>query len=69
MHGISAGYMLRDGAANQSAAIQWPEIMNHPKELAEIISSPATNMTCSLIFEAFVSTMFYIHLDLVILVY
>lgn len=37
--------MLRDGAANQSAAVQWPELMNHPKELAEIISGPAENMT------------------------
>lgn len=61
MHGVSARYMLRDDAANQSEAVQWPELTNHPKEPAEMTSGPPAGMTPSFIFTAFLSTMLYIY--------
>lgn len=38
MRGVSARDVLRDGAGNQSLAVQWPKLMNHPEELGEIYS-------------------------------
>lgn len=63
MRGGSAGCMLRDGAANQLAAVQWPQLMNPSKELAEIVSGSAANTTCFSMFEGLYLLEYFVILD------